>query len=210
MLLRPNDPITQIIAQEIDNLSPKSIVWDLGTSKRFAKEMNLFRSKLEKHTYKAMGYGVEYTYGKDNCDLDGDIENLSLKTNSVDMIFCIEVIEHVARPYKALEEMHRVLKPGGVLILTTPFLTPFHGKGDNLDDFSHGGYPDFWRYTHHGLLQLSRQFSQSQVYPFIGILSFFRTTLLGGKLQFLDSYLDKITPPKLGGPTNRHLLVARK
>lgn len=43
-----------------------------------------------------------------------------------DHVFCIEVLEHVPNPFGALSEMHRVLRPDGVLVLSVP--NPFHVK----------------------------------------------------------------------------------
>lgn len=53
--------------------------------------------------------------------LVGDITNLSfLRDNTFDVVLCSEVLEHLLKPYKALREFKRVLKTGGILILTTP------------------------------------------------------------------------------------------
>jgi len=49
-----------------------------------------------------------------------DIQCLSFRDNTFDTIISCETIEHVQSPLKALAEMHRVLKPGGRLILTCP------------------------------------------------------------------------------------------
>ena len=43
-----------------------------------------------------------------------------------DHVFCIEVLEHVPNPFGALREIHRVLRPGGVLVLSVP--NPYHVK----------------------------------------------------------------------------------
>jgi len=53
--------------------------------------------------------------------LVGNITDLSfLKDNIFDVVLCSEVLEHLLKPYKALKEFKRVLKNGGILILTTP------------------------------------------------------------------------------------------
>lgn len=43
-----------------------------------------------------------------------------------DYVFCIEVLEHVPNPYHALSEIHRVLRDGGILVLSVP--NPYHVK----------------------------------------------------------------------------------
>ena len=50
----------------------------------------------------------------------GSILEIPFKDNSFDIIVSSEVIEHVPDPYKAIQELFRVLKPGGTLVLTTP------------------------------------------------------------------------------------------
>jgi ubiquinone/menaquinone biosynthesis C-methylase UbiE len=49
-----------------------------------------------------------------------DACNLSIPDNSFDIVISSECIEHVPDPEKALAEMSRVLKPNGMLIVTTP------------------------------------------------------------------------------------------
>jgi SAM-dependent methyltransferase len=49
---------------------------------------------------------------------DGDIEDLSLESGSFDVVLCIEVIRYLLDPGPALAELARVLKPGGVAIVT--------------------------------------------------------------------------------------------
>lgn len=39
---------------------------------------------------------------------------------SVDLVVCLHVIEHMADPMRAINEMHRMLQPGGWLIISTP------------------------------------------------------------------------------------------
>lgn len=53
-----------------------------------------------------------------------DIHEIPFEDNSVDIIFCNHVLEHVDDDMKALSEMRRVLKPGGWAILQVPFFYP--------------------------------------------------------------------------------------
>jgi 2-polyprenyl-3-methyl-5-hydroxy-6-metoxy-1,4-benzoquinol methylase len=50
----------------------------------------------------------------------GSILEIPFDDNTFDIIISSEVIEHVPDPYKAMQELFRVLKPGGTLVLTTP------------------------------------------------------------------------------------------
>jgi len=54
-------------------------------------------------------------------DLKLDICNMSSIANDrFDFIICSHILEHVPSPEKALEEMHRILKPGGNAIIMVP------------------------------------------------------------------------------------------
>ena len=64
-------------------------------------------------------------------DIIADIRDLPLEDALFDHVLCIEVLEHIYDTQKALNEMQRVLKPGGSMVITTPFL--FHIHGDPND-----------------------------------------------------------------------------
>src|SRR6056297_1298490 len=53
--------------------------------------------------------------------MNGDIENLNLGNDTQDLVICLHVLEHVENDRKALQEIHRVLKPGGIAIMAFPF-----------------------------------------------------------------------------------------
>ncbi|AEH06043.1 methyltransferase domain-containing protein [Methanothermococcus okinawensis] len=81
-------------------------------------------------------------------DLVLDIQNMNIiDDNSIDIIFCLEVLEHVRNPFKAVEEIKRILKPGGIFVGSTPFIMPIHDEPY-----------DYFRYTKYGILNLFNEF----------------------------------------------------
>ncbi len=102
----------------------------------------------------------------------GDAEELAMISDqSYDSLLCLEVLEHLPRPGKAIAAMYRVLKPGGYLVLSVPHLSRLH-------DLPH----DYYRYTVHGI----RHLLQAEGFELVdwntrgGLFSF-----LGHQLSFL-------------------------
>jgi SAM-dependent methyltransferase len=85
------------------------------------------------------------------------INDLNFRSQSFSAVVSDQVLEHVeCTPDEAVNEVHRVLKPGGLAIHTTCFLTPYHGSSDFTD--LHNG--DFWRFTPSGLRRLHKRYSE--------------------------------------------------
>jgi SAM-dependent methyltransferase len=81
---------------------------------------------------------------------DQDLLSLDVADNSVDFAISDQVLEHVeGNPQQAIDECHRVLKPGGVAVHTTCFINPVHGAPG-----------DFWRFTPEALCLLHRTWSE--------------------------------------------------
>lgn len=57
----------------------------------------------------------------------GDTIHLRFQAHSFDKVLCSEVIEHIPEASTALREIHKVLKPGGRLILSTPNRSSWYG-----------------------------------------------------------------------------------
>ncbi len=82
-------------------------------------------------------------------DVVADAHRLPFKDDSLDMILFKNVLEHIRDPARAMSEIHRVLKPGGVLYIKLPFLQPFHAVPD-----------DYQRYTVSGMAELMKGYEQ--------------------------------------------------
>jgi len=189
-------------------------ILDVGTSQRFAKELKPYENLFEGKEYLAGGYNPKMDHGKYNCDLHTDIEQIPFDDGSLDAILCIEVLEHVANPFKALDEIFRVLKPGGKVFFTTPFLLGYHGKTKNENiKHDHDEYPDYFRYTHQGLALLFKQFSSVKIEVLNGPVEMLLTNarlfkLL--KIKTIRKIVDIIDFPKVSKQTTRHLVYAIK
>ncbi len=77
-----------------------------------------------------------------SADIVADVEHLPLKDGTFDTVICLEVLEYITHPKQALCEMGRVLRPGGMLVLSAPFM--------HRADTEH----DYWRFSEHALRHL--------------------------------------------------------
>ena len=77
-----------------------------------------------------------------------------ISEGAFDIVICTEVLEHTLNPFLAVKEIHRLLKQGGVLLMSTPFNFRIHGP-----------LPDCWRFTDHGIRALLRDFEQIDIEP---------------------------------------------
>jgi len=90
---------------------------DVGRGNRVEKKNEWILPYLKNVNYKIVDPVPDY-----HPDIIGDIHNLPFENESKEAIFCLAVLEHVRNPLKAMEELHRVLQPGGTLLVYVPFL----------------------------------------------------------------------------------------
>lgn len=86
-----------------------------------------------------------------------DAHRIPLASGSVDAVLIQAVLEHVLDPPAVVEEIHRVLRPDGLVYAETPFLQQVHA----------GPY-DFTRYTSSGHRYLFRAFEEIDAGPVAG------------------------------------------
>jgi|SRR5580700_2546603 SAM-dependent methyltransferase len=91
-------------------------------------------------------------------------EQLPLGSARFDLVICTQVLEYVAQPSLVFGEIHRVLKPGGALLLSVPSASPIDAG------------EECWRFLPAGLRYLLAGFSTVEVVPEGGsVAGFFRT-----------------------------------
>ena len=100
--------------------------------------------------------------GDNNPNIQSSADALPIGDSQIDFIICDSVLEHVYDPNKVVNEIFRVLKPGG----SGYFVVPFSYK-------NHGAPFDFYRYTKSGLHTLLRNYSNIYIYPFGGTVHAF-------------------------------------
>lgn len=83
-------------------------------------------------------------------DVLADGECLPFKDDSVDLILCNDALQYFPDPMRGVHEMHRVLRPGGRLILSTRSSYPEH-------------HDEHWRFLPHGLRRLTSRFSSVDI-----------------------------------------------
>jgi SAM-dependent methyltransferase len=130
-----------------------------------------------------------------------DAHDIPFEDGTFDGVIAQAVLEHVVDPYRCVEEIHRVLKDGGLVYAETPFMQQVHM-----------GRYDFTRFTHSGHRRLFRRFEEIAAGPICGpgmalawafqyfLLSFVRSRPARGimrgiarittfPLKYLDRYL---------------------
>jgi ubiquinone/menaquinone biosynthesis C-methylase UbiE len=128
----------------------------------------------------------------------GDAHQIPLANQSIDAVLVQAVLEHVLDPAQVVAEIHRVLRPDGLVYAETPFLQQVHA----------GPY-DFTRYTSSGHRYLFRAFEEIAAGPVAGPGAQMLTSIdhlvrgllrseLAGKLArvifFWLRYLDRVVP----------------
>ena len=124
-----NKAFCSLVAETFDCPSP---VFEFGSyqvegQEGYANLRDLFATKSYVGCDMRPGPGV---------DRVEDVTAISLPDESAGTVLCIETFEHVFDVSKAFDEVFRLLKPGGVFVITSPLNFRIHGYPD-----------DYWRMT---------------------------------------------------------------
>ncbi|MGE3820049.1 MAG: methyltransferase domain-containing protein [Isosphaeraceae bacterium] len=124
-----NKAFVSLIAETFDCPSP---VYEFGS---YQVEGQLDYADL-RALFAGKGYvGCDMRPGP-GVDRVEDVTAIGLPDASVGTVLCIETFEHVFEVRRAFDEVHRILKPGGLFVITSPLNFRIHGYPD-----------DYWRMT---------------------------------------------------------------
>ncbi len=109
----------------------------------------LLHEYSESNNFSVVSFDID---DKKNPDILGDLCTYDFDENRYDTIVLCEVLEHLHSPHLGVENVYKALKPGGLVILTTPFIFPIHDRPY-----------DYYRYTKYGLKFLLSEFEEVTV-----------------------------------------------
>lgn len=126
----------QWVAHYASRLPAGARVLDVGAG------VGQYRPLFARCDYKAHDFGQEpQTVGHYTpLDYESDVLDIPVADGSFDVILCTEVLEHVPEPTKAVQEMARILRPGGIMLLTAPLGCLLHQE----PYIYYGGYTPYW------------------------------------------------------------------
>ncbi len=166
--------IEDSVAAFADGLRAGALVLDAGAGE------SAHASFFVRQRYLALDLAVgdpAWNYAK--LDSIGDLTALPFQSGAFDACLNVVTLEHVREPSRAIEEIHRVLKANGQLLLIVPHEWEVHQSPH-----------DYFRYTRHGLAHLLDRagFRDYVIQPVGGYFRLLSRRLLNG-LQFFKGPL---------------------
>src|SRR5581483_8768521 len=156
MKLRSAKP-QRLLLQTIDTLlaNPNARVLDVGAGSVVEKNRRAGQLALaDKYELlvRQRGYiGLDVEPGA-NVMLVADAHALPIANASLDGVIMVSVLEHLYDPVRAVNEVARVLKRGGLYFSYAPFYHPYHASPH-----------DYFRFTREGYASLLRAFSKVEI-----------------------------------------------
>jgi SAM-dependent methyltransferase len=136
------DPVHNYVKEMISKYNFEEPILDCGAG----WEPNLYQPLFPNMKY--IKQDVQ-NYDPPCIDVICDICHMTpIEDNSIGLVLLLESLEHIEQPQKALDEIFRILKPGGLLILTTVMAMGIHRCPK-----------DYWRFCPDGIESLLTRFN---------------------------------------------------
>ncbi|MGC8894363.1 MAG: class I SAM-dependent methyltransferase [candidate division WOR-3 bacterium] len=126
VFLYPRRDLFSLLRKRGVRASPGDLVFNLGSGAQDLRARDFRVYNLDVVRYRPVA-------------VVGDVCRLPIKTASIFAAMSHVVLEHVKDMNAALSEMERVVKPGGFIYITVPFLQPFHSCPDDHRRWTHEG-----------------------------------------------------------------------
>ena len=111
--------------------------------------MNCYEKFAKRIGFRVVRFDIDESRGP---DIIGDICSYNFDAREFDVVVMSEVLEHLHSPHLGLANIYGILKQGGTLILSTPFILPMHDRPH-----------DYFRFTRYGLEFLLNDFRRVQI-----------------------------------------------
>ena len=146
-------PIAEAVAAVAAVLPKGADVLDAGAGEA------PYRPLFSHCAYRTQDWPGSVHKGGRSADVVADLHDLPIPDASFDFVLCTEVLEHVADPDRCAAELRRILRPGGGVLVTVPFVGELHEEPY-----------DFRRFTSLGIEAMLREagFTEVSAAPLTG------------------------------------------
>jgi SAM-dependent methyltransferase len=109
------------------SISRSRRLWEILNSGFVNENIKILDFSPSRHLYRILKIitGIEYVSsdlsGNFISDFQFDITDIASENDVYNLIICYHILEHIENDYQAINELFRVLKPGGTCIVQTPF-----------------------------------------------------------------------------------------
>lgn len=165
------EPRDRWVQKKLESLPNGYKILDAGCGpqryRRHCKHLQYYSQDFEGYNPGGDGKNLQiedWNYGE--IDYKGDIWSIDEDSEKFDVILCTEVLEHVPFPNETIKELARLLKVGGIMIITAPFsssphMTPY---------YFYSGFHENWylMIAKKNNLKVSEISENGNIYNFIG------------------------------------------
>ena len=169
--------------QIIQEINSNDNVLDIG------KAMRDRHDKINCNTIETLDVNDYGDYPNIITDICSNISGLE---NKYDKIICIAILEHVYNPFKAVENLKKMLRDNGKIYGMVPYLYHYHAPKDLK-------FQDYFRFSKDALAYLFKDYSSVELYPIRGRISTSFNMMFAGRWKKymektnINIYLDKLS-----------------